>query len=152
MPRAPVGRQRRTRDRRESGTVGIALAAILVVTALVIAAWRFGGHEDPQVEGINTSTPRATASKASKATRQQVTVSIRAVKGPSFMEVRTGSASGKPLYTGTLEKGQLQRFTKKALYLSVARPGNVMVRFNGVRITLPPTGGLTVSGATAVSG
>ena len=152
MPRTPVGRQRRRRDRRESGTVGIALAAILVVTALVIAAWRFGGHEDPQVEGINTSTPRATASKASKATQQQVTLSIRAVKGPSFMEVRTGSASGKPLYTGTLEKGQLQRFTKKALYLSVARPGNVVVRFNGVRITLPRTGGLTVSGATAVSG
>ena len=152
MPRTPVGRQRRRRDRRESGTVGIALAAILVVTALVIAAWRFGGHEDPQVEGINTSTPRASASKASKATQQQVTLSIRAVKGPSFMEVRTGSASGKPLYTGTLEKGQLQRFTKKALYLSVARPGNVVVRFNGVRITLPRTGGLTVSGATAVSG
>jgi hypothetical protein len=149
MPRVPTGHQRRRRDRRESGTVGIALAAILVVTALVIAAWRFGGHEDPQVEGINASTPRATASKA---TQQQVTLSIRAVTGASFMEVRTGSASGKPLYTGTLEKGQMQRFTKKALYLSVARPGNVVVRFNGVRITLPRTGGLTVSGATAVSG
>ena len=152
MPRAPAGRLRRRRDRRESGTVGLALAAILVLTALVIAAWRFGGHEDPQVEGINAATPRATASKASRATRQQVTLSIRAVRGPSFMEVRTGSASGKPLYTGTLEKGQTQRFTKKALYLSVARPGNVVVRFNGVRITLPRTGGLTVSGATAVSG
>ena len=152
MPRVPAGQPRRRSNRRETGTVGIALAAILVLTALVIAAWRFGGHEDPQVEGINAATPRATASKASRATRQQVTLSIRAVKGPSFMEVRTGSASGKPLYTGTLEKGQTQRFTKKALYLSVARPGNVVVRFNGVRITLPRIGGLTVSGATAVSG
>ena len=48
------------------------------------------------------------------------------------MEVRAGSAAGKPLYTGTLERGQLQRFTKKALYLSVARPGNVVVRSTAI--------------------
>jgi cytoskeletal protein RodZ len=147
VSRAPAGRQRRRRDRRESGTVGIALAAILLVTALVIAAWRFGGHEDPQVEGINTSTPRATASRS---TQQQIVLTVRAVKGPSFMEVR--SASGKPLYTGTLEKGQFQRFTKKALTISVAKPGNVVVKVDGTRYRLEPHGRLTVSGATAVSG
>ena len=82
-----------------------------------------------------------------------MTVSIRAVKGPSFMEVRTGSASGSRSITGTLEKGQLQRFTKKALYLSVARPGNVVVRFNGgADHSCRAPVGLTVSGATAVSG
>jgi cytoskeletal protein RodZ len=161
VSRVPAARQRRRRDRRESGTVGVALAAILLVTALVIAAWRFGGHEDPQVEGVNASTPRATASKVTKrtqatkqtqATQQQATLTIRAVNGPSFMEVRAATAAGKPLYTGTLEKGQFQRFTKKALYLSVARPGNVVVKFNGVRVSLPRSGRLTVSGATAVSG
>ena len=147
--RAPVGPQRRRRNRRESGTVGVALAAILLVTALVIAAWRFGGHEDPQVDGVNA--PRSPAATASKATQQQVTLTIRAVRGPSFMEVRSGS--GRPLYTGTLEKGQLQRFTKKSLSLSVARPGNVVVKVNGARYVFPPGGrALTVSGATAVSG
>ena len=45
VSRVPTGGQRRRRDRRETGTVGVALAAILLVTALVIAAWRFGGHE-----------------------------------------------------------------------------------------------------------
>ena len=147
VSRVPAGRHRRRRDRRESGTVGIALAAILLVTALVIAAWRFGGHEDPQVEGINTTTPRATASRS---TQQQVVLTVRAVKGPSFMEVRSGS--GKPLYTGTLEKGQFQRFTKKALTISVAKPGNVVVKVDGRRYRLEPHGRLTVSGATAVSG
>lgn len=147
VSRAPAGRQRRRRDRRESGTVGIALAAILLVTALVIAAWRFGGHEDPQVEGINATTPRTTASRS---TQQQVVLTVRAVKGPSFMEVRT--ASGKPLYTGTLEKGQFQRFTKKALTISVAKPRNVVVKVDGTRYRLEPHGRLTVSGATAVSG
>ena len=148
-PRVPVGSQRRRRTRRESGTVGVALAAILLVTALVIAAWRFGGHEDPQVDGVNA--PRATTARSSKATQQQVTVTIRAVRGPSFMEVRSGS--GKPLYTGTLEKGQLQRFTKKSLALSVDRPRNVVVKVNGTRYVFQPGGHtLTVSGATAVSG
>jgi len=143
VPRSPTTRPRRSRRRRESGTVGVALGAILLVTALVIAAWRFGGHDEPKVEGINVPKPRST--------QQQVTITVRAVKGPSFMEVRSGSSDGKPLYTGTLEKGQLQRFTKKALYLSVERPRNVVVKFNGTAITLPRQGGLTLSGATAVS-
>ena len=126
--------QRGRRDRRESRGAGIALAAILLVTALVIAAWRFGGHDTPKVEGVN-SAPRTTASAA-----KPVTLSIRAVHGPTFMEVRAGSPSGKPLYTGTLERGQLQRFTKKALYLSVARPGNVAVKVNGHLIVMPRNG------------
>jgi cytoskeletal protein RodZ len=144
VPRSPSTRPRRSRRRRESGTVGVALAAILVVTALVIAAWRFGGHDAPRVEGINAPTPRST--------QQQVTVSIRALRGSSFMEVRAGSSDGRPLYTGTLEKGQLQRFTKKALYLSVEKPRNVVVKVDGRRYILAPGGRLTVSGATAVSG
>ena len=147
VPRVPVGRQRRRRDRRESGTVGIALAAIMLVTALVIAAWRFGGHEDPQVEGINASTPRVAASRS---TQQQIVLTVRAVKGPSFMEVRSGS--GKPLYTGTIEKGQFQRFTKKKLTISVAKPANVVVKVDGTRYRLDPNGAVTFSGATAVSG
>jgi len=151
VPRAPVGRQRRRRSRRESGTVGVALAAILLVTALVIAAWRFGGHDTPQVEGVNATTTRKAAATARKATRQQVTVTIQAVRGPSFMEVRSGN--GRPLYTGTLERGQTQRFTKTSLSLSVGKPRNVVVKVNGVRYVFPPGGhALTVSGATAVSG
>ena len=145
------GGPRRRRERRESGTVGVALAAILLVTALVIAAWRFGGHDDPQVEGINVQTPRATG-LVPRSTQQQVTLSVRATRGPSFMEVRIGSAAGRPLYTGTLEKGQAQRFTKKALYLSLERPRNVVVKFNGRALTLPTSGRLQLKGPTAVAG
>ena len=150
VPRAPIGRQRRGRAQRESGTVGIALAAILLVTALVIAAWRFGGHDEPQVDGVNAATPRVAASAAKRSTQQQVTVTIRAVRGSSFMEVRAGN--GTPLYTGTLEKGQMQRFTKKSLTLSVDRPRNVVVKVDGTRYLLEQSGRMTVSGATAVSG
>ena len=69
LPRHPV-RQRGRRERRESRGAGVALAAILVVTALVIAAWRFGGHEAPKVEGVNANPAAASATK-------RVTVSVR---------------------------------------------------------------------------
>ena len=149
LPRAPTATRRRRRERRESHTVGVALAAILLVTALVIAAWRFGGPDDPQVEGINAATPRATTTVRSPAARQQVTLSIRAVRGASFMEVRAGTASSRPLYTGTLERGQFQRFTRRSLYLSVERPANVVVQLNGRRVVLPRGCALKVTRATA---
>ena len=47
------------------------------------------------------------------------------------MEVRAGTAASKPLYTGTLERGQFQRFTRTSLYLTVDRPANVVVKLNG---------------------
>ena len=149
LPRGPSRSPRRRRERRETRTVAAALAAILVVTAFVIAAWRFGGHDQPQVDGVS---PAHRVPAATHSSQQRVTLTVRAVRGPSFMEVRAGAESGSPLYTGTLEKGQFQRFTKKALFLSVARPHNVIVKVDGRRFDLSPSGRLRVSGATTVSG
>src|SRR4029079_16787553 len=86
--------------------------------------------------GVNAATPRVAASAPKRSTQQQVTVTIRAVRGSSFMEVRAGN--GTPLYTGTLEKGQMQRFTKKSLTLSVDRPRSVVVKVDGTRYLLGP--------------
>jgi cytoskeletal protein RodZ len=149
LPRGPARSPRRRRERRETHTVAVALAAILVVTAFVIAAWRFGGHEEPQVDGVSPAT-RGSASTHSA--QQRVTVTVRALGGASFMEVRAGAESGRPLYTGTLEKGQFQRFTKKALFLSIDRPRNVVVKVDGQRTALGPSGTLKVAGAKTVSG
>ncbi len=129
----------------ESRTVIVALAAILVLTALVIAAWRFGGDEAPRVQGVN-----AAAGKTETVTQQRIKLVIKAVRGATFMEVRAGAEQGAPLYTGTLERGQTQRFTKKALYVSVARPRNVILRVNGEPMRLPPSGRLTIAAATTV--
>jgi cytoskeletal protein RodZ len=149
LPRGPARVQRRRRERRETRTVAVALAAILVVTAFVIAAWRFGGHDEPQVDGVS---PATRSSASTHAAQQRVTVTVRAVRGASFMEVRAGRESGLPLYTGTLEKGQFQRFTKKALFLSVERPKNVVVKVDGLLTELGPSGTLKVAGAKTVSG
>ena len=54
------------RERRETRTVAVALAAILVVTAFVIAAWRFGGHDEPQVDGVSPATRTASSTHSAQ--------------------------------------------------------------------------------------
>ena len=79
---------RRQRQHRESRLVAIAVTAIVLLTALVIAAWKFGGPAEPKVQGVNVpaaATPAAVARG----------VSVTATKGASFMEVRAGSGGGQ---------------------------------------------------------
>ena len=68
---------------------------------------------------------------------RRVALVVRAVAGPSWMEVRAGSVNGKLLYSGTLERGQRQSFEGRRLRLALARPGNVAVKLNGNRVQLP---------------
>ena len=119
----------------------IAVMAIVLLTSLVIAAWKFGGPTEPKVQGVNvlpSATPAAVANG----------VSVTAAKGASFMEVWAGSGAGTPLYRGTLERGQTKRFASRKLTLSVASPGNVIVRVAGVRVKLPTNGRLTIPPAS----
>lgn len=144
--RVPQARGRR--ERRESRIVFVALAAIALLTALVIAAWRFGGTEEPKVQGVNSGA-RVAGTVGTKAAAGKVTVAVRAVRGASFMEVRVGSRAGEPLYRGTLERGQSKQFTRQKLYVSLAAPANVDVKVNGSGVRVPADGELTVSSRTA---
>ena len=49
---------RRDRGPRESRIAAVALVAIAIATALVIAAWKFGGPEGEQVPGLAAASPR----------------------------------------------------------------------------------------------
>jgi hypothetical protein len=124
---------RRSRPDRESRIAALALLAIAVVTALVIAAWRFGGPEGETVPGLaeqQQTTPRA-------ATADPTRLMVRAVRGGSWMEVRVGSSAGRLLYSGTLEQGQRKSFQGRRLHLALARPANVSVRVGGDLAPLP---------------
>ena len=132
---------RRQRQHRESRLVAIAVTAMVLLTALVIAAWKFGGTDDLKVQGVNVA-PIATPSAVAKG------VAVTATKGASFMEVRAGSAAGKPLYRGTLQRGQTKRFAARKLWLSVASPRNVVVRVAGVRVKVPASGQRTITPRT----
>jgi hypothetical protein len=126
---------RRDRPARESRIVVLALAAIAVLTALVIAAWRFGAPEGESVPGLKVQGQAATTPTATANGR--VTLVVRAVNGGSWMAVRAGSSSGRLLYAGTLEQGQSKRFEARRLQLALAEPQNVVVRRNGSLVELP---------------
>ena len=127
---------RREGSRRESRIAVLALFAIAVTTALVIAAWKFGGPESEKVSGL--ASPEAGQSEQSTSSAVQRTrLAVTAVSGGSWMEVRAGSSGGKLLYSGTLERGQRKTFAGARLQLALAEPGNVAVRLNGNRVSLP---------------
>ena len=129
--RAP--QPRRDRGPRESRIAAVALVAIAVATALVIAAWKFGGPDGEQVPGLASSPGSGPATNA----RGTAHLVVRASEGSSWMEVRAATSSGKLLYSGTLEQGQRKTFDGKSLQVALAKPQNVVVRLNGNRVELP---------------
>jgi cytoskeleton protein RodZ len=130
--RVPARRQ--GRPARESRIAVVALLAIAILTALVIAAWKFGAPEEEKVPGL---VPHAATNTPAGATGR-VNLLVRARDGASWMEVREGSVAGRLLYSGTLERGQRKTFTsRRNLQLALAEPGNVIVRVNGNREELP---------------
>jgi cytoskeletal protein RodZ len=135
--RVPAARGRR-RERRESNIVLLALIAIGLLTALVIAAWRFGGAEPQKVRGLQP-TQTATTRTAAPAPLPSGTARLEviATRGDSFVIARLGGAIGRVEFSGTVEKGQRQRFEGKVLWLQVRSPRNVLVRLNGNRVSLP---------------
>jgi hypothetical protein len=132
---------RRDRADRESRIAVVALLAIAVVTALVIAAWRFGG---PDGETVPRLAPQGQAAPRPAATGRARLV-VRAAQGGSWMEVRAGSPGGRLLYSGTLERGQQKRFEGRRLHLALAKPDNVVVRLGGGPAFLPPGSTFTIT-------
>ena len=119
----PRPKPRRRRRKFESNVVWFALVGIAAITALVIAAWRFGGggHQTLPLSSPANVRPRTASG-----------LIVRAQKGNTLLIVRAGSDSGKQLYQGTLTKGTAQRFgTSKGLWVYLGSPENVQMKLNG---------------------
>ena len=131
--RVPAARARRA-DRRESNFVLLGLIAIALLSALVIAAWRFGNAPGEDINGLNATPNAPKVQQVSGSARLE----LRATRGDSYMVVRSKGALGNVLYQGTLEKGQRQHFEGKVLWLQLETPRNVLAKLNGNRVKLAP--------------
>ena len=120
-------RERRSR-RTEHGMVVLTLVGLAAVTALVIAAWKFGGGGTPTVTPIPNLAP---VQPRHTTPRRLATLVVRATGGASLLEVRRSSVRGLVLYHGTLERGDSQRFVERRLWLNVGSPENLLVTLNG---------------------
>ena len=151
-PREPVVARRSStvhqRHRRlERRGVLLALGGIAVVCAFFIAAFKFssGNDNNPPIPNLGTTTAKkqapATRRKQRKAGRPaRIRFFVIATGGNCWMDVRNYSASGKTLYTGTLQYHQSQRFVARRLWINLGNPGNVKAAVNGKAVAIPGGG------------
>jgi hypothetical protein len=171
-PREPVVARRSStvhqRHRRlERRGVLLALGGIAVLCAFFIAAFKFssGNDNNPPIPNLSTTTakprPPVTAHKKQRkpARPAKIRFFVVATGGDCWMEVRNYSASGRALYTGTLQLRQWQRFVARRLWINFGNPANVKAAVNGRPVTIPGGGrsvmvlvtprGVSVAPATA---
>jgi hypothetical protein len=172
-PREPVVARRTStvhqRHRRlERRGVLLALGGIGIVVAFFIAAFKFsgGGDNTPAIPNLgNTTTARQSAPPKQKkqhkvARPARIRFFVVAARGDCWMEVRNYSASGRTLYTGTLQYRQhLGPLAARRLWINFGSPGNVKAAINGHPVAIPGAGrsvmvlvsrrGVSVAPATA---
>ncbi len=112
--------------RAERRMVLLTVVGIAVVTALVIAAWNYGGATTG-----DTKIPNLPSAARPNVPKNQAVFVVRAVNGASLLESRKGGATGEVLFQGTLEKGETQRFVAKRLWFNVGSPENLRVTLGG---------------------
>jgi hypothetical protein len=117
--------------RAERKMVLLTVVGIGIVTALVIAAWNYGGGS-----GTDTKIPNLAPAVTPQPPANQAVFTIRAVNGASQLLVRRGWATGDVVYHGTLERGESQRFVARRLWLNIGSPENLAVTLNGRPATL----------------
>ncbi len=119
QPRRP---RRTRRDRTiERRAVVLALAGIAMLTALVFAAWRYGG-----------STTNVPALENHQKTAGLV---VHGVRQGTYLVVRRDSKTGRLLFSGTLAPGRTERFSGTRFYVFARRPSGVgITRASGVTL------------------
>ena len=135
--------------RLERRGVLLALGGIAVVCAFFIAAFKFssGNGNNPPIPNLGTTKGKASNPGTPRHKRHRnavlpanVRFFVVAVSGNCWMDVRNYSASGKTLFTGTVQLHQFQRFVARRLWISFGNPGNVKAAVDGKPVTLPGGG------------
>jgi hypothetical protein len=107
----------------------LTLVVISGVTALVIAAWKFGGASST-AKTHGPTAPLVTR----RATPDLARLRVKAIKGSSVIDVRVLTKKGRLgrlLYHGTLERGESQSFAERSIWLSISTPRHIMLALNG---------------------
>jgi hypothetical protein len=127
---ADVPRRARVHQDRglERKVVLVALAGIAALTALVIAAWKYGGSDS------TNGTPPAVKAPAAPVSRE---LQLRGVGHGTFVEVHRGSKSGAIVLAATIGKGDVQRIAGTRFWLYIRRSGGLKVSLGGRRVSLP---------------
>lgn len=132
MPRRARVHQHRGLERK---VVLAALAGIAVVTALVFAAFKWGGSDS------SNAVPPTVRAPAAPVVRE---LQLRGVGRGSYVEVHRDSQGGRLVLAATIGKGEVQRVTGNRFWLYIRRPSGVDVSLGGHTVSLPARNNLRV--------
>src|SRR5262249_25979340 len=126
------------------------LVVIPLAVGIGLFTWRLasgGGGGDgknhqraafvPAMPHVRVSTPVATTPRPAPLQRAQIV--FAATRGPCWLSVRRGSATGPVLYERMLEPGQHASFAGARLWIRIGAPWNLDATLNGKRVQLPAT-------------
>jgi len=108
----------------ERRAVVLALVGMTALAALVIVAWKFGG--------ASPSSPNVIAGSSQSAPKGLVFSGAG-----TYIEVRNASASGKVLYEGTLQAGDLNAVPGQRFWIRILHPTHLRLTLNGKTVSLP---------------
>jgi cytoskeleton protein RodZ len=146
----PAPPQLDLRSRRSPWSYGLAAVVVLLAFGGALLAWQLSGSSPRQARSNGASsratsapapaTPLPAARSAARVrTGARAILVLRATRGPCWLSVRQGSELGRPLFEGTLEQGQSQRFGERRLWMRIGAPWNLIAARDGSRLSLPQT-------------
>jgi hypothetical protein len=130
---------RRARVHQDRGlqrkVVVVALGGIAALTALVIAAWKYGGSDTSNGVPPAVKTPKASVVRE---------LQLRGVGRGTYVEVHRDSQGGKLVLAATIGKGEVQRIAGKRFWLYIRRSSGLDVSLGGHTVSLPARNNLRV--------
>jgi cytoskeleton protein RodZ len=141
-----IGKPRGHRGRNT--IVIVAIVCLIVLAAIYALGMMNGGHGNdepttkPGALGIGSPSPKAsktpkpTTSATATPAWQKNLVKIKATDGDCWMEVRRNDSAGVVLFSGTVKKGDTQKFKGKDIWMSIGAPANVRLEVAGKKTKL----------------
>jgi cytoskeletal protein RodZ len=128
--RSSVRPERRNR-RIETNVVLVALAAIAILTVIVISAWKASGGKQ------NTPPVRTTSSTSPPRTVPPL-LEVVALRGSTHVIARRSNATGNVAFDGTVTAGDPARAIRGSrLWVQIDTPENLRIRIRGRLVHVP---------------
>jgi len=134
---------------RGRNTIVIIAIVCLIALAAIYALGMMNdgdGNDEPTTkpDALGIGSPSPSPSKSPKPEEsstavpawQKNLVKIEATDGDCWMEVRRNNASGVVLFSGTLQKGDREKFKGKDVWMSLGAPANVRLNVEGDNVKL----------------
>ena len=132
--RRSAARRPQHRHRRlETNVVLVALGVIVVLTVIVISAWKASNGSSPATPPVTTA-PKVVPKPRVKPPLFEVT----AKRGQTHVIVHKGSATGNVVFDGTISKGDAPRAIKGTrLWVQIDTPENLSIKIDGHTVRVP---------------